>query len=77
MSAPQTCAAQQFLPLPSLKGISAVPLHQSAPEKAVALSRYQRIKESAPERLLISFEIQCTRPQDVPLLFSRTVFNTT
>ena len=34
--------------LPFLKDISAVPVHQSAPEKAVALSRCPRIKESLP-----------------------------
>ena len=45
-SASQTRAAQRFRPLPSLKGILAVAAHQSAPEKAVALSRYPRIKVS-------------------------------
>ena len=39
-SASQTRAAQRIRPMQSLKGISAVQVYQTAPEKREALSRY-------------------------------------
>ena len=45
--ASQTRAAEQFRSLPSFKIVLAVPTHQSAPEKGLALSRYTQIKARA------------------------------